>query len=436
MNLKLLFIPLLLAANTKLCFATVLPAVNNFLLAAQSDLDDVNADRKKIPELNGVSSWIDEAQIRVNDAEQLQDPLLNKDTGNINSQSYAIRVKPKAWGQRDAEQKILQLRSHQEDAQYNNLLNTELSRRYALVLELITQQNQTHFLLESDQLLNKQVQLNRNLVNSTEFNEENLLDVEIAFEQTKDMLDLNVQRLNDLQTQLNIPHDNRETLENSDNTWEWLISVPKMQEIMARAIEPQQVPDVIKSRLDLEQAKAENRHKKSTQQLGVNLLRFQVDDTDDPKKELKFGFMVGVNIPLGAENFQTTETRHDMYDAHFKLHDSVYTTTHGLNEKRAKMKWLLAEWLVTQKQIDKLQARLQKDYAKANPQLALALQIEHAKKVKELWDIHQEAFALYVSYLTISGQLTGQPLRNWLHADLPELQPKRAIQKALHHAAN
>jgi hypothetical protein len=112
-----------------------------------------------------------------------------------------------------------------------------------------------------------------------------------------------------------------------------------------------------------------------------------------------------------------------MYDAHFKLHDSVYTTTHGLDEKRAKMKWLLEEWQVTHKQIDKLKARLQKDYAKINPQLGLALQIEHAKKLKELLDIHQEALTLYVSYLTISGQLTSQPLRNWLHTEIPELRP-------------
>ena len=402
--------------------ATELPAINTFLLAAQTEYDNVNATRKGIPELNGLSSWIEESQVRVNVADENQPADLNKGISDVYTKTYGIRVKPKAWGQRDAEQKILQLRSHQEDALYNESLNTELNRRYNLILELIAQRNQTDFLLESDALLNKQVQLNRSLVNSTEFNEENLLDVEIAFEQTKDLVDLNVRRLHDLQSQLKMPADSKETLMTANNALDWLISVPQMYGIMSQAIEPQQIPEVIKSRLNLEQAKAENQHKKSTQQLGINLLRFQVDDSDDPKKDLKLGFLVGVNIPLGSENFQTTETRHDMYDAHFKLHDSTYTTAQGLDEKRTKMKWLLEEWQVTQKQMDKLNARLEKDYAKSNPQLALALHIEHAKKLKELLDIHQEALTLYVSYLTIAGQLTAQPLRNWLHAKIPTLQ--------------
>jgi hypothetical protein len=423
MKFRTLLIPLVLVTAPTLSFANLLPSVNNFLLAGQADLNDVNAERKRIPELNGVSSWIEEAQIRINAADEGRDPTLSKGIEDINSQSYGLRIKPKAWGQRDAEQKILHLRAKQEDVQYNEALNSELSRRYTLVLELISQQNQTRFLLESDNLLNKQVQLNRNLVNSTDFNEENLLDVEIAFEQTKDLLALNLNRLNDLQHKLNLPKDSLESLEKSDTQWDWLIDVPTMQKIMARAIEPQHVPDVIKSRLDLEQAKAENQHKKSTQQVGINLLRFQIDDTNDPKKELKLGFMVGVNIPLGAENFQTTETRHDMYDARFKLHDSVYTVTQGLDEKRAKMKWLLDEWQVTQTHIDKITARSQKNYAKLNPQLALALHIEHVKKLKELLDINQEALTLYLSYLTIAGQLITPPLRNWLHTELLELHP-------------
>jgi hypothetical protein len=429
MTLRLFLISLILSSVPAHVFATELPAINTFLLAAQTELDTVNTTRKNIPELSGLSSWIEESQIRVNAADETQPADLNKGIADVYSQSYGIRVKPKAWGQRDAEQKILQLRSHQEDALYNEALNTELSRRYNLILELIAQRNQTDFLLESNELLNKQVQLNRSLVNSAEFNEENLLDVEIAFEQTKDMVDLNLRRLHDLQSQLKIPDNSKETLD-------WLISVPQMHSIMAQAIEPQQIPEVIKSRLDLEQAKAKNQHKKSTQQLGINLLRFQVDDTDDPKKDLKLGFMVGVNIPLGSENFQTAETRHDMYDAHFKLHDSTYTTAQGLDEKRTKMKWLLEEWQVTQKQMDKLNARLEKDYAKSNPQLALALHIEHAKKLKELLDIHQEALTLYIGYLTIAGQLTTQPLRNWLHTKIPTLQPvtlqKTAQQPRVH----
>jgi hypothetical protein len=427
MNVRISWLTLILISTPSLVFATALPAINNYLVAAQAELDTVNATRKHIPDLNGVSSWVDEAQIRISNDDQYQ---VNNDR-NVNSQSYGLRIKPKAYGQRDAEQKILRLRASQEDAQYTEALNTELSRRYAQILELISQQNQTRFLLESDTLLNKQVQLNRNLANSTEFNEENLLDVEMAFEQTNDLVELNLHRLQDLQSQLNLPVDSKEAIIDSKNTLDWLVSVPQMHDIMAKTIAPQHVPDVIKSQLELEQAKAERQHKKSTQQLGINLLRFQLDDSDNVDRDIKLGFMVGVNIPLGTENFQTTETHHDIYDARFKLHDSTYTTTQSLNEKRVKMKWLKEEWNVTEKQLDRLNTRLQKDYAKINPQLALALQIEHAKKFKELLDIHQEALTIYLNYLSLSGQLTSLPLRNWLHTDIPALRPIASTKTAV-----
>jgi hypothetical protein len=415
MNVNFIFILLLWINTVAPCSATELPAINRFLLAAQADLDTVNAARKNIPELNGLSSWVEDGQIRVNAEDELDMP-------DSTSQTYAIRIKPKAWGQRDAEQKILKLRSHQADAQYNEAFNSELSRRYNLILDLVAQHKQTLFLLQSDQLLNKQVQMNRSLANSTEFNEGNLLDVEIASEQTQDMLALNLKHLQDLQQQLQLPTDSKDSL-SAEGNLNWLLSVPQMQHIMVNMVAPNDIPEVIKSRLELEQRRAENQHKKSTQQLGVNLLRFQVNDsTDDPRKNLRLSFMVGINIPFGTENFQTTESRHDMYEAHFKLHDSVYTTAHSLEEKRAKMRWLLEEWRMAQRQLDKLAARLDKNYAKSNPQLGLALQIEHTKKVKELEDIHQEALILYISYLTIAGQLSNLPLRNWLQSDQPPLQ--------------
>ena len=102
MKFKAFLIPLVLMGVPKLAFTTPLTSVNNFLLAAQGDLDDVNAERKAIPELGGLSSWIEDTQVRVNAADELN-------TKDSTTQSYDIRIKPKAWGQREAEQKILQL---------------------------------------------------------------------------------------------------------------------------------------------------------------------------------------------------------------------------------------------------------------------------------------------------------------------------------------
>jgi len=209
-----------------------------------------------------------------------------------------------------------------------------------------------------------------------------------------------------------------------DPTGQWLVSVPQMQKIMEQFAEYQQVPEVAKSLLELEQAKAEDQQKRSKNRLGINLLRFRVDNRDND--DLRLGFMVGVNVPLGTETFQTTQSHHDLYDASVKYRDSVDTASQDLDQKRDKMAWLLKKWLFVQKQMDKLKERSQKEYATANPKLALALQLELSKKLNESAGIQQEAFRLYLSYLAASGQLAHQPLRNWLHNAIPELHPMAA----------
>lgn len=72
-------------------------------------------------------------------------------------------------------------------------------------------------------------------------------------------------------------------------------------------------------------------------------------------------------------------------------------------------------------QIQRVQKHLQKEALKATPLLLINLRKELIEQYKKSAEIKQKALRQYISYLSLSGQLTEQPLRNWIHTGEPEL---------------
>jgi hypothetical protein len=393
--------------------AAATPALDNFLLAALTDVDELN-DLKTPLTLEGLSLWIEEAQVRVR-TRSAQD----FDYSNNTKESYGLRIKPKAWGQREAEQHILSLRSKQQDVKQQQALNKAFTQRYLILLELIAQQNQTRQLLLSETLLEKEVRLNRLLFSSEEVSAEKLLDAEVALEQAKAMAKLSLRRLNTLQATLQFSEDSRESLINPDNL-AWLITLPELQSELSKKVNDQTAPAIQQAQLQLELAQAERQQAKSMQQLGINLIDLQFQDA----KQDNMAFMVGINIPLGSETFKTTVKQYDVADSTIELMTKTNAATQTLTEQLQKINWLLDEWNLAQTQYKQIVTRLQKDYTKNNPALTLTLKKILFKHSKELSTLHQQALTLYINYLALSGQLAQQPLRNWISKGNPELSPK------------
>lgn len=388
------------------------PALDKFLLAAQSDINILN-DPDATAALEGVSEWIESSEVRV------RSKINEEFNDRSRSESYAVRVKPKAWGQRDAEQAVLALRTNQQHVNNEQLLNAALNRRYLILLELIAQQNHTRLLFLSTTLFEKEVNINRAQVNSKEFDAEKLLDSEVALEQGSAAAQFNLKRLNALQTQLNLPLDTKESLIEPENM-DWLIMLPEIQALMSNGLEEQSTLATRESQLKLSIAQAELQQLKTTQQLGIDLLGFEYQDSKLDSVDF-MTFMVGINLPLGSENYKTTAKRRDVSEINQELGNTLYAAKQNLNDKSIKINWLIDEWHFTQTQIKQISARLQKAYAKTNPLLSVALQKEQLKQLKDLTNIHQQALSVYINYLTVSGQLIQQPLRNWITKGTPVL---------------
>lgn len=407
---KIFFSILVLTFSTLGVAAT--PALDKFLLAAQSDINTLN-DPNATAALEGVSEWIESSEVRV------RSKINEEFNDRSRSESYAIRVKPKAWGQRDAEQAVLALRANQQHVDNEQLLNAALNRRYLILLELIAQQNHTRLLFLSTTLFEKEVNINRAQVNSKEFDAEKLLDSEVALEQGNAAAQFNLKRLNALQTQLNLPLDTKESLIEPENM-DWLIMLPEIQTLMSSGLEEQSTLATRESQLKLSVAQAELQQLKTTQQLGIDLLGFEYQDSKLDSVDF-MTFMVGINLPLGSENYKTTAKRRDVSEINQELGNTLYAAKQNLNDKSTKINWLIDEWHFTQTQIKQISARLQKAYAKTNPLLSIALQKEQLKQLKDLTNIHQQALSIYINYLTVSGQLIQQPLRNWIAKGTPIL---------------
>jgi hypothetical protein len=92
MNNKLLAI-LLMVGNSFLAHAN--NPFNDYLLAAQTDVYDIELGNARIPEMNVMGSWFEDAQFRINSTTPTNNIDIKK-----NYLSYEVRVKPKAWGQK------------------------------------------------------------------------------------------------------------------------------------------------------------------------------------------------------------------------------------------------------------------------------------------------------------------------------------------------
>ncbi len=394
-------------------FADSIQPINDFLLTAGLELN-TSFKRGDTEEITSLTSWVDNAQIRVNTTASENLTFKN------NAQSYELRVKPKAWGQRDLENDILKLRLAQRNNNFHSTLNAALQNRYLKLLDYLNRKNTTRYLLKSSKLLTQEIELLQSQLLSDNFKAENLLDTENMLQQSKSMAVLNLERLNAFQTQLRLPLNNADDLLNSSNGWH--LSVADIANTISTINNAHQSsPEIVDSQLQLEMTRAENQKIKTEQQLGINFVKFAYNDRNNDGIE----FQVGINIPLGNQ-FDSVESHHQQFAAQSDLNNNVNNMKQTLAAIQNKIRWLVQEQGIVHSQMKRVQNHLQKDYTKSNPSLTLSLRKELLSHNKKESDIHQKALSYYISFLALSGQLAQQPLRNWIQQGTPELIPNRS----------
>ena len=389
--------------------ATPASAVENFILGAQTEVASPEGAGQQIPGMSGLSSWVDELQLR-----QKTESTINPFASGA-STAYEFRLTPKAWGQRAAEQEVLRVREEQLDAQSKNALNGALYRRYLVLLELFAQRATAQLLIVSSGLLEGEVQINRSLVGGREFSAKKLLDAEVALARSQGLAAISLRRLNALRVQLNLPPET-EVQVLSENKPDWLIDHRQIRQTIGQEVSLEQLPTVTRSRLEAQRISFEADATKARQRLGIVSLsaEFVVGVSNSNSSDNRSQFMVSVNIPLGSDNFKSIDSGYALREAQAAYQQRQAVDMHSLGLMKSSMLQSLQEWELVQASLQKNAVRLATPAVKTDPELALTLRTEQVRQLKELAEVEQKTVAAYIDYLYLSGLLAEQPLRNWI----------------------
>lgn len=389
-------------------FAYANSPFSQYLLAATTDSYDVEQDNI---EMNIVGSWFEESQVRFKSTAPTNNIDIKK-----NYLSYELRVEPKAWGQKGLEEDILMLRQQQYQNDRQQLLSFTLQNRYLRLLDYIDQYDTRQYLIELSTALKQEKELIRRQVKSDQFNPQKLFGIEEKLKQVQDEVKLYYARLKKLKSELDLP-DTSIAVSQVNSELASVVTIPEILSILADKSDVGSLsPDVSNARLQLQLSQSQNKLTRAKQRLGVNLLKFEYADREYDG----VAFQVGLNIPLGA-SFSDAENKYKQHIAEVELNGNRLKTKHVLDEINREIGRLSDDFDLKKIKIERVYDYLQKDYVKANPSFMVSLYQELVNYKKQKAMINKKTLALYVSYLALSGQLTQQPLRNWIQAGTPEL---------------
>jgi hypothetical protein len=403
--------PLWAAANTD-------AAVARFIQDAPSDVNSAPASSGFATGWRSAGTWLEELQLR-----QKSNSTLNPYAEGA-APSYELRLTPKAWGQRAAEQDALNWRTDMQAAQVQAGLAGALRRRYQVALELLAQQANAQGLLQAIALQDSEVRLNKSQVTGRDFNLRRLLDAEVLLSRTQGQFDAALLRLNEWRKTVALPAHTRVSLL-GDDAHSAAISPPQMRAVMARAIDTQQIPPVRAlrlqwARLSAEEAVAQARQRPSI--AAVSIERFSGErgaggggSSSDKRTQIA----VSVNIPLGSDNFKTLDSRYATQAAALAYEQRLADETQALLMLRTDADGLLQAWELAQQGLQKNATRLANPATKNDAELALLLRQEDARQARELLSIEQKMRSVYVHYLDASGLLAQTPWRHWLRPHTP-----------------
>jgi hypothetical protein len=400
-----------------LCAAANLDnALERFIEGARSEVSVAPANAGPATGWRSAASWLEEMQLR-----QKTNSTINPYATGA-APSYELKLTPKAWGQRAAEQEVLNWRAELQAAQYQAGLADALRRRYQVVLDVLAQHAVAQGLLQTTSLLESDVKLNKSQVAGRDFNLRRLLDAEVALSRAQGQLDAALLRLNDLRKTLDLLAHSRTSVMAEDPRV-GRISPPQMRAVMAQDVNAQQIPAVHVLRLQWARLSAEEAVAQARQRPGITAVsveRFSGErgfGSSDKKTQIA----VSVNIPFGNDSFKTLDSRYATHVAQLAFEQRLADETHALAMLRAEADALVQAWDLAQQGLQKNATRLANPASKSDAELALLLRQEDARQARDLFNLEHKIRVVYLQYLFASGLLAQSPWRHWLRPHTPAM---------------
>ncbi len=369
--------------------------VGQFLQQAQEDAGRLCSSELDAERYGG-NSWIENAEIRYSDDDDPND-----------KRSLALRLEPKVFGQKSAEDAILGLRQKQHGYMCASALNEVLKQRYEQLLELLSEQLLVHKIEQQIALSMDERKLQHDLAYTKDFRPEDLLRLELHIDQLRSNMQSHRKRLLDTRTRLHV-----------NQLPENMVTIDEMQAIITATPELLAGSDVQAAKIDLEIAQQQHKLDRAKRGMGLSLLEFKQERA--ARKNDVRGVTLGIRIPLGA-GFSRSQRAHDVADAMLDLQIQQRTQQRTLMAEGDMLNWHKMQADTIKKTLYGIEQRIQPVARSGNTELLLALKRQQLEEQEKLADIHYGALRHYFNYLSITGQLAKAPLRNWLISGQPVL---------------
>lgn len=342
--------------------------------------------------------WVESAEIRYSDDDDPND-----------KRSLALRLEPKGFGQKSAEDEILRLRQKQRRLMFESALNEALRQRYGQLLELWAEQLSVHKIEQQIALSMDERKLQHDLSVTNDFRPENLLQSELRADQLRNNRQSHLKRLLDMRTHLHIN-------QLPDN----MVTIDEMVNIITTMPRSPDGSDVQAARLKVEMARQQRKLESAKQ--GVALSFLELKHERDVQKDDVLGMTVGIRIPFGA-SYAGSQRADDVADAMYDLQLQQRAHQRNIMSESDILHWHKMQADAIGKTLGDIQQRILPAMRSGNTELLLTLKRQQLEEKGKLADIRLDAVRHYLNYLSITGRLTKAPLRNWLLSGQPVLGP-------------
>ena len=338
-----------------------------------------------------LNQWVESSEIRV-----------SAENDDDRSRSLALNLKIKNASELKVQQQLFDLVEASEQLEQQKTFNAHLHTTYQQLVELNNKLEQSAHLQSLLQLSGVEIKYQRGLVQSNDFDAENLLDSELNQEQVQQEIEFVSQQINDLKESLNF------------DTQQSFIDLEASQ-IIAR-IKSHSLKhgiEVKQAKMDLELAQLKLKQQQSNE--GVALNAVQLSSDFGSGKDTVLGVRFDIQIPFAGPNYDNQLKHQGIAKATKRLHQRKKLAQLKAEQSLLKIQQYNNALNSNQKQARTIEQRLLKT---TDVHLILKLKTQHLKRLGKSIDIRHNLQTSYIDFLAQRGLLASSEDNNWLSATL------------------
>ena len=363
------------------------------------------------PSLNRWDTWVENSEVRFN-TDNLS--TFNNATAK-NNHSYSLRLKLKNTRQQQAEKDLLHLDNQKGAASSNTFRLNELRRSYGLIQTVFVKKQEIDSLSQKLNLAKLESTTYKKLVATGEFNPSRVQQAVVEANRLSTQIRFNNKLLHQYLTLIGVPVKNKPRVQQFLNKNTWLIGIQEMLNYVDNyATEPLYNPTLQKLNLASRIAHKERQLAQAELATAVQLVEVGYDANKD-----LFGATVGVRIPLGKNSFDTLRRKNGYQQAQRAWELQLDSIKNNLSEKKRLLHQNYDAYRLEQNLRTAVNTRLKRVLKSGRPELILALKKEHIIHQSRQQEIYLKMIDIYLDFITLSGQILEQPLRNWLQKGRP-----------------